>query len=276
MPEALRTWLEFFLFSTQLLLVFSVLFSVLARLMPCNPEQPLWRKDTLTDLLYYFISPFLQQAGRIGIIGITSFILYRLFSEDTLKGYMSTGYGPVSELPIWAQAAIVFILSDILLYWIHRGFHTRGMWRFHAVHHSSTQIDFLSAQRFHFVNIWLSFTLVDVLMLTVGFSPEAMACMATFNALYSAMVHANLRWTFGPFKYVFASPVFHRWHHTTQKEGLDKNFAPTFPLLDIIFGTFYMPENTLPKSYGILGMNVPNGFFAQQDWPFSVARKKKS
>ena len=29
-----------------------------------------------------------------------------------------------------------------------------------------------------------------------------------------------LRWG-----YVLASPVFHRWHHTSEAEGLDQNFA---------------------------------------------------
>ena len=86
--------------------------------------------------------------------------------------------------------------------------------------------------------------------------------------VYSAMVHANLNWTFGPFKYIFASPVFHRWHHTSLAEGRDKNFAPTFPLLDIVFGTFYMPENRLPEQYGVSGSKIPDGFISQMIWPF--------
>ena len=268
MSSYAEMWLHYFKDASLLLLVFGILFSVLARFMPCNPNQPLWRKDMLTDALYYFTSPFLQQIGRIFFIAVASVILHQLFSDDTLKGYFSTGYGPVGELPIWAQAAAVFIITDIMLYGIHRWFHSEKMWRWHAIHHSSKQIDWLSAHRFHFVNVWLSFTMVDIFLLSVGFSPEATACMATFNALYSAMVHANLNWTFGPFKYTFASPVFHRWHHTMQKEGLNKNFAPTFPILDIMFGTFYMPEDKLPSKYGVHGANIPHTFLAQQNWPF--------
>ena len=44
---------------------------------------------------------------------------------------------------------------------------------------------------------------------------------------------------------VLASPAFHRRHHTTQAEGLDKNFAGLFPLFDLAFGTLY-PEYTGP------------------------------
>ena len=261
-------WFYYFADSARTLLLVGVLFTILSRISPCNPTQPLWRKDSLTDIVYYLVSPFLQQVGRIVFIALASTGLHHLFSDDTLQGYFTTGYGVMGRLPMWQQAAIVFILSDIMLYWLHRWFHSKRMWRWHAIHHSSKQIDWLSTHRFHFVNTWLSFTLVDVTMLVLGFSPEATACMATFNTLYSAMVHANLSWTFGPFKYIFASPVFHRWHHTTQKEGLDKNFAPTFPLLDVMFGTFYMPEGKLPQRYGVLGADIPDSFLGQLDWPF--------
>jgi len=46
----------------------------------------------------------------------------------------------------------------------------------------------------------------------------------------------------GPLRAVLASPRFHRWHHTSAKEGRDKNFAGLLPLWDILFGTYYMPD----------------------------------
>ena len=82
------------------------------------------------------------------------------------------------------------------------------------------------------------------------------------------MVHANLNWTFGPLRYVFASPVFHRWHHTTEAEGIDKNFASTFPLLDVIFGTFYMPPGRLPVQFGTGEDSIPEDFWGQFLHPF--------
>src|SRR5438046_1838793 len=42
-------------------------------------------------------------------------------------------------------------------------------------------------------------------------------------ALYAIALHANVRWTFGPLRYVIASPTVHRWHHTSEDAGLDKN-----------------------------------------------------
>ena len=45
--------------------------------------------------------------------------------------------------------------------------------------------------------------------------------------------------------------MFHRWHHTSPHDGGNTNLAGTFPLWDILFGTFRMPENRLPDHYGV-------------------------
>ncbi len=87
-----------------------------------------------------------------------------------------------------------------------------------------------------------------------------MLWVGPFTTASSAFVHANLNWTFGPFKYVFAGPVFHRWHHTLLERGGNKNFAGTFPFLDWLFGTFYMPEDELPDDYGVDEPRFPAGF----------------
>ncbi len=105
--------------------------------------------------------------------------------------------------------------------------------------------------------------------MALGFAPAAFALLVPFNRIYAGLVHANLNWTFGPFKYVLASPVFHRWHHTSEAEGMDKNFAPTFPFLDLMFGTFYMPEGKLPTKFGIAGGDkIANSFIGQTLYPF--------
>lgn len=237
--------------------------------MPCNPDQPRWRRGMVTDLLYFFIMPLLTRIVRLLLMAIGIYAVLRGANPQEVQVFLHSGYGYLATLPVWLQAALAFILSDIMIYWLHRWFHTAKMWRIHAIHHSSKHVDWLSTYRFHPVNSWISFTMVDVIMLFLGFSPMALAEMTAFNTAYSVMVHANLNWTFGPFKYIFASPVFHRWHHTTEAEGMDKNFAPTFPLLDIMFGTFYMPDGKLPHSYGVNGSDIPNGFLRQLIWPFT-------
>jgi sterol desaturase/sphingolipid hydroxylase (fatty acid hydroxylase superfamily) len=242
--------------------------SLLELYAPCNPHQPRFRNGIITDILYYFIVPFLGRIARMVFVAMGVYVFFHGTSPEGLESFLRYGYGPLSTLPLWLQAAMAFILSDIAIYWMHRWFHGKRLWRFHAIHHSSPHVDWLSTYRFHPINTWIAFSLVDVSMLFIGFSPAAVGQMVIFNTIYSALVHTNVNWTFGPFKYVFASPVFHRWHHTSQAEGMDKNFAPTFPLLDIIFGTFYMPDNTKPEHFGVDGSDIPNGFLGQMIWPF--------
>jgi sterol desaturase/sphingolipid hydroxylase (fatty acid hydroxylase superfamily) len=81
-------------------------------------------------------------------------------------------------------------------------------------------------------------------------------------------VHANLNWTLGPFRYVIATPVFHRWHHTPVGDGGNTNFAGTFPIWDILFGTFRMPEGQLPENYGKDESAMPSGIVGQLAFPF--------
>ena len=42
-----------------------------------------------------------------------------------------------------------------------------------------------------------------------------------------------MTWDLGPLRGIIASPVFHRWHHSKDREAWDKNFAGLLPLWDI-------------------------------------------
>ena len=171
-------------------------------------------------------------------------------------------------MPLWAQAITFLVVSDFLLYWFHRWYHGVHLWKYHAVHHSSQELDWISAARFHPVNILFGTVLVDVALLLAGISPNVMLWVGPFTTASSAFVHANLNWTLGPFKYVIAGPVFHRWHHTAADRGGSSNFAGTFPIWDILFGTWYMPAHELPDAYGIDDKQFPEGFGSQLLYPF--------
>jgi sterol desaturase/sphingolipid hydroxylase (fatty acid hydroxylase superfamily) len=123
---------------------------------------------------------------------------------------------------------------------------------------SSTAI---SAARFHPVNIFLGSVATDVVLLLAGISPNVLVFLGPFTVAHSAFVHANLNWTVGPLGYAIAGPVFHRWHHTISERGGEKNFASTFPLLDL------MPKHELPDAYGVAERDFPSGFGAKLLYP---------
>jgi len=171
----------------------------------------------------------------------------------------------LSRLPYWVQLVGYLVVTDFALYWIHRGFHRGFLWKYHAVHHASQDLEWTSASRFHPVNLALGTALVDVACLFAGISPRIFVIVGPFNIITACMVHANLNWTFGPSRHVFASPVFHRWHHA--RAVCDANFASTFPLWDVMFGTFHMPVGELPKDYGIDDQEMPEGLVPQLLYP---------
>ena len=246
-----------------------VVFAVLSHWSACNPGRPWWHKrEIVTDVIYWFMIPLMARFVRIGLMVMGAAYIYGIHNTDDLIKFYDNGFGPLAMLPLWAQALTFLVVSDFLLYWFHRLYHGRNMWKYHAVHHSSEELDWISAARFHPVNILFGTVLVDVALLLAGISPNVMLWVGPFTTAHSAFVHANLNWTLGPFKYVIASPVFHRWHHTAADRGGEKNFAGTFPVFDWLFGTFYMPKAELPEAYGIDDKSFPPGVGSQLVYPF--------
>jgi sterol desaturase/sphingolipid hydroxylase (fatty acid hydroxylase superfamily) len=245
------------------------LFAVLSFFWACNPGRPWWRKRQLvTDLCYWIMIPLLARYLRIGLLVIGAALLFGIASAEGLIEFYDNGHGALAQLPLVVQAMLFLAGSDFMNYWIHRAFHGPAMWRYHAVHHSSEHLDWLSAARFHPVNIFLGSVATDVALLLAGISPNVLIFLGPFTVAHEAFVHANLRWTLGPFRYVLAGPVFHRWHHTAAEEGGEKNYASTFPILDVLFGTFYMPEHKLPAVYGVADRSFPRSFGGQMVYPF--------
>lgn len=251
-------------------IVLAVIFTVLAHFWACNPGKPWWRKrELVTDICYWFFVPLFARVFRIGLLVVGAGFFFNIHDADELIAFYDNGHGPLSVLPLAVQAILFLVLADFMLYWLHRMFHGGGFWKYHAVHHSSEDLDWISAARFHPVNLLLGTIGVDVVLLLAGLSPNAMVWLAPFNIFHSAFVHANLNWTLGPFRYVLATPVFHRWHHTSPEEGGNKNFAGTFPVWDLLFGTWYMPEDRLPDDYGILEQaTFPHEIAGQMAYPF--------
>ena len=247
----------------------AVAFGVLGLLrqaQPCNPAQARWfSRDMGRDLLWWMLSLVLY--GNLAVV-LTRLLLKGIYGADGQRLFeaMLAGRGALSHLPVLVQAGVLIFVVDVIQYWLHRAFHTRWLWPFHAIHHSPKELDWTATWRIHPVNFVFYETVAAMVMILMGCSPVTLLIFAPFNFFSAALVHANLNWTFGPFRFVFASPVFHRWHHTSDPAIHDKNFAPTFPFLDMLFGTFHMPAGELPDAYGADG--VPEDMLGQLAHPF--------
>jgi sterol desaturase/sphingolipid hydroxylase (fatty acid hydroxylase superfamily) len=232
------------------------------------------RADTRVDLAYWFFTPLVTRAITRVAVGLSFVVIafWQGLSLDELRSVVATRQTWATALPLWVQVPLILLLADLLAYWTHRIFHGRLLWRFHAIHHSSTAVDWLSSVRLHPVNDAVARVVQVIPLYWMGFNAAALAAFVPFLTFYALLLHANVTWSYGPLRYVIASPVFHRWHHTTEEEGLDKNFAGLFPFIDLAFGTFYMPPGRQPSRFGILHDDVPPRLIAQLLYPFRRAK----
>lgn len=256
------------------LAVLAVVFTLLAMVVSaCNNMPPWWRKrDLSTDICWAVVPQLLYRFAQLLLLTIGMAAFYGATGDADIERFFTEGYGPLARLGFWPQVALYLLGSDLVMYVTHRSFHSARLWRYHAVHHSSEHLEWISAGRFHPVDQILHGILADVVMLLLGIPPEVLAWLMPFNVGTSALVHANLNWSFGPFRYVLVSPVYHHWHHTSAERGGSSNFAGTFPLYDLIFGTFYMPSDQHPDAYGVDDPDFPTGFVGQLRYPFMRRR----
>jgi sterol desaturase/sphingolipid hydroxylase (fatty acid hydroxylase superfamily) len=119
----------------------------------------------------------------------------------------------------------------------------------------------------HFVEIILLRGVTSLPLLTLGFLPSVLQAYIAMVYIYASLVHANLRGDFNGLGRWLVTPRYHHWHHAIEAEGVDKNFAIHFPLLDRIFGTYYFPDSKWPTGYGVPEA-VPKGYLAQFKYPF--------
>lgn len=222
-------------------------------------------------MAYYFfnatVTKFVTAIFVGGIVLVGAWVVGRSMSGEELRALMSRETA-ISGLPTVVQFGLLLLIADFIGYWTHRLFHFEPrLWRIHAVHHSSRQVDWLAAARVHPFNDVLTNAAQALPLLLIGFDFAAFGGYVAALTLFAIFLHSNVPWSYGRFRYVVASPVFHRWHHTTEKEGIDKNFAGFLPLWDLVFGTWYMPEGRQPMEFGIVGEAVPEGFWRQLLYP---------
>ena len=257
------------------LLFVGLVFYVIERVMGARRRPGYFRPGMLTDTAYFFTVAFFKHASRVlFIFPFIILVIAGVTTGEEAKAGQYHGFGPVAAQPAWLQALEIYLLIDFLDYWLHRLFHTGAWWPFHAVHHSSEDLDWLSAVRVHPVNEAVNKIAPAVPILFVGFDPTVTAGVAGFLTFYAIFLHAAVDWDFGPLRSVIATPVFHRWHHSKDPAAIDKNFAGLLPLWDILFGTYYMPKDRLPQNFGATEP-VPTGYFGQLWDPFAGWFKRK-
>lgn len=180
----------------------------------------------------------------------------------------------LASLPTWLQVLLAVWLYDLVVYWRHRTEHVfRALWSFHAVHHSTEQVDILTTLRLHPLElVYASVTGAAVLL--VGLKAEAAALGYAIYTVWNYFIHTNVRVRFPGFiKYVLVSPFMHQWHHAIDREAAGKNIGVVFAWNDWLFGSAYHPEHW-PTRFGIdapEAQRVPQSYWRQLAYPLQYA-----
>ena len=253
------------------LVLLSVIFVPIERLFALY-RQRIFRKAIRTDLAYYFISGLIP-----GFLLGAPLALVAWLAHHAIPGALVSAVG---TLPLWLRIVAALVVSDIGGYWGHRWTHEIPfLWRFHAIHHSAEQLDFLANTRAHPVDIVFTRLcgLIPLYVLglagpLVGSASLVPVVVLLLTVVWGFFIHANLRWRFGPLEWLVSTPAFHHWHHTNQGQPyVNKNYAALLPWVDRLFGTLYLPKHKRPARYGI-DEPVPGSFLGQLARPFLISQ----
>ncbi|TJW41959.1 MAG: sterol desaturase family protein [Mesorhizobium sp.] len=242
------------------LLIAVLIFVPIEYLFALRPDQKILRKAFFNDLIYALFNGVPISVGLIAVVTLATSTVGRL-----VPVYIG---GTVSSQPVWLQVTEIIVIADIGFYLAHRAFHAVPfLWRFHSIHHSIEELDWLAAHRVHPVDQALtkSASLVPVYLL--GFSSPAIILFAFIFHAHGLLLHANVKLNVGPLRWLIASPQFHHWHHAHERAAYDKNFAGQLSFIDALFGTMYLPGNAVPERYGV-DAPIPSTYVEQLAYPF--------
>jgi len=253
-------------------LIFAVVFVPLERLFPLRPLK-VFRRSFLMDTSYYLVNGILVRSLLALIMAAVALGLQSLMPEAVLSWS--------SSLPLWARLAVALVVGEFGYYWGHRWTHEIPfLWRFHAIHHNPEEIDWLVNTHAHPVDIVFSRFCALVPMFALGLNRSADGLSGAYlpfliliiGTFWGFFIHANLRWRFGWLSYLVSTPAYHHWHHT-KAEHTDKNYASMLPIMDLLFGSWYMPAKQWPVNYGINGP-VAEGLVGQLLQPFGSSAEQ--
>jgi sterol desaturase/sphingolipid hydroxylase (fatty acid hydroxylase superfamily) len=167
-----------------------------------------------------------------------------------------------------ATSVFAFVVADLVAYWTHRAEHrSRYTWRFHSVHHSPPQLDWLAGRRFHPLDVVVEQILPVGVVAVLGVPLADLAPYLFATGVVTLLAHSNVavpgRWL----ARVVVTPGYHRSHHERGRDG--SNFALVLPVMDVLFGTASFQAGE--RSFGTNAAVPENGFVALLKWGFGLS-----
>ncbi|GAB1844473.1 sterol desaturase family protein [Achromobacter xylosoxidans] len=244
------------------LLASSTVFIIFEKLFPLYPGQPVFRGEWQVDMKHFLFNHLSVGAVLLCI----NFFVHRLFSWAAYEPLQEA----IQSLPYLAELFVAVLVADLVQYAAHRAYHeVPFLWRIHAVHHSTRTLDWLAGSRLHIVELLITRVAVLGVLFALGFSKPVLDAYIIIVGFQAVLIHSNVKLPWGWLRYVIVTPDFHHWHHSSDTEAIDKNYAAHLSFIDYLFGTAVRGTGKrLPENYGILDNDMPGTFLAQQAYPF--------
>jgi sterol desaturase/sphingolipid hydroxylase (fatty acid hydroxylase superfamily) len=241
------------------MLIAAAVFVPFERLASLHPAQrtfrPGWAMDVLTGLMNGLLV-YLALLFALGGVNAAA-----AMGAPALRQWIG------SRSLVW-QIVVALAVGDLGVYVIHRLQHTVAwLWRFHAVHHSAEEMDWLVALRFHPIDLFLLRLVSLGALVALNLGPSAIGVFIAVSGWQGWLVHANVRLPYGPLRWLLASPEFHHWHHSAERDAHDRNYASLLAAWDVLFGTMFLPRGRRPLRYGI-EERIPAGWVGRFVHPF--------
>jgi sterol desaturase/sphingolipid hydroxylase (fatty acid hydroxylase superfamily) len=218
--------------------------------------------------------------NKLGIVPLAIFVVtYPLVTEIELA-VRSWGVAPprLERMLPWlgdnvlASFLVYFVLYDFAAYWLHRAQHAFSWWwALHSLHHSQRRMTVWTDDRNHVVDDLLVTLALVLFAQVVGVQPGEYVVILMVGRLIESWSHANVDMSFGWLgERLVVGPCFHRLHHALsnpeERHIHDHNFAPVFPIWDIVFGTAIYDGRKRPTGVDdpIVDADNGRGWIAQQ------------
>lgn len=240
------------------LLVISAGCLVAERIKPWRRGQKLFRKEFFQDLFLLF---FNGHYFAVLFAYVTAFCTQWLFPVIAV----AKSWNLLGGQSIVLQALTYFLLKDFLDWCVHNLLHrVPGLWKFHKLHHSIVEMDWIGNFRFHWMEIVVYQGLTYFPLVILGADPLAILLVALAATLIGHLNHSNLDITWGPLRYLFNSSRMHIWHHMyhlPENRLTGVNFGISLSLWDWLFRTAYWPTpqecpTQQPRNLGFRGMET--------------------
>jgi sterol desaturase/sphingolipid hydroxylase (fatty acid hydroxylase superfamily) len=218
-------------------------------------EGPLDRTNIAAMVICLVLQFFFGKRRNLGIQ--RSFIVdysYLVLNTILLGSLVSLAYAgthklyaewvPITRLRLLAgqpyaiQAIVGILIGDSTQYLAHWIRHKVGpLWHLHAVHHSETDLNPATHFRNHPFDSVVAGVIRYLPVTILGGSVWTGTLLFYIETMWGSIVHSDLRINFGPLKYIFVTPSFHRIHHSIEARHWDKNFGEFLVVWDWLGGT---------------------------------------